>query len=227
MKWFSILALACLLGGCTKRADLPVGAAAYANVPPPGASLSLREYLIQPPDRLTVSVYREPDLSISDVEVDSAGKIAMPLLGSVVAAGKTTEALAADISAKLGARFLVHPEVTAYVSTAASQRVVVEGSVTQPGVYTLVGPTTLLGALALARGPTRVAALKEVAVFRQIDGQRVAAKFDIPAIRRGEAPDPEIIANDTVVVGFSGLKSAYRDVIQLSPIFSVFRPLYD
>jgi len=223
----SIVALALLAGGCTTPANLPTGAEAYTIIPPPSAATALREYRIQPPDKITVLVFREPDLSLADVEVDSAGKITLPLVGPILAAGKTTEELAGEISSQLGARYLAHPQVSVFVSSASSQRVVVEGSVVQPGIYDVRGRTTLLGALALAKGPSRVAALREVAVFRFVDGQRMAAKFDVPAIRRGEAPDPEILGNDTVVVGFSGLKATWRDILTASPIVAAFRPLYD
>jgi polysaccharide export outer membrane protein len=62
-------------------------------------------------------------------------------------------------------------------------------------------------------------------IFRRIDGQLMVAKFDIGAIRRGEAPDPEIRPNDRVVVGFSGLKAAWRDFLQAVPAAALFRPL--
>jgi len=117
--------------------------------------------------------------------------------------------------------------VAVNVTSAASQRIVVEGSVNSPGVFELRGDTTLLGAMAMAKGPSQVAALEEVAVFRRIDGKLYAAKFDLRDIRLGKAPDPAILADDTIVVGFSGLKSTYRDLLQALPAVALFRPLYD
>lgn len=222
----SITALALAAAGCTTPANLPTGADAYSIIPAQQQATTLREYRIQPPDKITVIVFREPDMSLSDIEVDTAGRVTLPLIGSVEAAGKTTDELSALISTSLR-RYLAHPEVAVYVSSAVSQRVVVEGQVNQPGIYDFRGRTTLLGALALARGPSRVAALREVAIFRNVNGQRMAAKFDLPAIRRGEAPDPEILASDTVVVGYSGIKGAWRDFLQAAPAFAIFRPLYD
>src|SRR3546814_6831583 len=61
-----------------------------------------------------------------------------------------------------------------------------------------------LQAVALAKGPTRLASLSRVVVVRQSDGQRKAAMFDLGAIRKGEAPDPEILPGDTIIVGQIG-----------------------
>jgi polysaccharide export outer membrane protein len=223
-----LLTMASVMSGCsTPRADLPTGTDAYAIIPPTSGMTMLREYRIAPGDAVSVTVYREPDLSLPSIQVDSAGKIAMPLVGTVVAAGHTAEELSATIRDRLNTSFVRDPEVVVNVTSAASQRIVVEGSVNQPGVFELRGDTTLLGAMAMARGPSQIAALEEVAVFRRVEGKLYAAKFDLRDIRLGKAPDPAILANDTIVVGFSGLKSAYRDVLQALPAAAVFRPLYD
>lgn len=213
---------AVLLGGCTPKANLPTGQAAYQIFTPANGVTELEEYTILPFDRVSVNVYREPDLSIADVEVDSSGKFAVPLIGAVTAAGLTTTQLAESIREQLAGRYVKDPRVSVNVITAASRRIIVEGSVNQPGVYDFKGETTLLGALALARGPTQVAALDEVAIFRRLEGQVYAAKFDVGKIRRGEQPDPELNPNDTVVVGFSNLKSAWRDALQALPALGLF-----
>ncbi|MCW3837128.1 polysaccharide biosynthesis/export family protein [Sphingomonas canadensis] len=225
--WAALVAIGLLAAGCTERANLPAGADAYALIPPPQENVQLREYRILPGDQLSVIVYREPDLSLPGVQVDTAGKFSLPLLGSVDAAGRTAEELAEDIRSRLAAQYLREPKVAVNVASAASQRIVVEGSVNQPGLYDIRGETTLLGAVSLARGPTRTAALSEVAVFRRSGKDLIAAKFDIAAIRKGEMRDPEILPGDTVVVGFSQLKSAWRDFLAAAPAFAIFRPLYD
>lgn len=216
------------LAGCaTPRANVPSGQAAYDLIPPVTQEVTLREHLIRPPDKISVLVYREPDLSISDIEVDSAGKVSLPLIGRIDAAGLTTDALASTIEQKLSSQFVRDPKVSVYVSAAASQRIVVYGSVAHPGVFDLRGQMTLLGALATAGGPNQIAALDEVAIFRRTGTQLTAAKFNVEDIRLGRAPDPEILPNDTIVVGFSGIKSAYRDLLQALPLIGIFRPLYN
>ena len=79
----------------------------------------------------------------------------------------------------------------------------------------------------MARGPTRVAALRQVTIFRTIEGRRMGALFDVQAIRRGEADDPAILGRDTVVVGLSGVKAAWRDALVLFRALAIFRPLAD
>ena len=106
-----------------------------------------------------------------------------------------------------------------------SQKVSVQGEVTQPGIYPLTGPTTLLDVISMAKGETEVAKLQEVVVFRNVKGQRMGAVFNVASIRRGEAADPVIEGNDLVVVGYSAARRFWRDVVSTAPIFSVFRPI--
>lgn len=221
-KHLLILAAALTITGCTQRSVVPGGAAAYEIIPAAPTDTVLREYRIQPADRLTINVYKEPEISVVDVEVDSQGKFAVPLIGPVLAAGKTTDELAATITTGL-ARYLNDPRVVVFIASSASRRVVVDGSVVQPGTYEFRGTTTLLGALSMARGPSKVAALDEVVIFRRVDGKLYAAKFDVRDIRLGKSPDPEILANDTVVVGFSAVKSTWQDLLQALPAFGIFR----
>ena len=99
----------------------------------------------------------------------------------------------------------------------------VEGNVVEPGVFEIPGSSTLLQAIARARSPTRVAQLDEVMIFRQINGKRVGARFDLTEIRTGRAPDPEILGGDVVVVGFDSLKGAFRDFLTTAPFFNIFQ----
>ena len=69
--------------------------------------------------------------------------------------------------------------------------------------------------------------MDEVVIFRTIDGQRMAARFDVNAIRSGAMDDPRILGNDVVVVGLSEAKAIWRDIRQIVPIVAVFRPLYN
>lgn len=226
---FGIVAVAAaLLSGCASdpspRASLPSGVDAYSVITASAEKQEVRDYRIGALDTISVSVFQEPELSISAAQVDASGNIALPLLGKVPAAGKTASELSALIAGKLGEKYLVKPQVTVSVSGSVSQKVVVQGEVNQAGVYDIKGRTTLLEALAMARGETRVATLKEVVVFRNVNGQRMGAVFDVAAIRRGKAEDPEILGNDVVVVGYSHAKSIWRDIRESAGIVSVFRP---
>jgi polysaccharide export outer membrane protein len=158
--------------------------------------------------------------------VDAAGQIVLPLIGPVNAAGKSVTELQADVTARLREKYLQSPEVTIGIKEYASQKVTVEGSVAQPGVYPLSGRTTLLQALAMARGTDRLANERRVIIYRTINNQRMGALFDISAIRSGALEDPEVYGSDVVVVERSGMKSAFRDLSGAVPIMGIFRPLF-
>ena len=174
-------------------------------------------------DVLSVRVFQEPELSFEEVQVDAGGSINFPLIGEVVAVGQTPMELSRSIEARLGERFIRSPQVVVGVVESAAQRVIVEGNVEQPGVYEIAGSSSLLESIARAQGLTRVAVVDQIVVLRTVEGQAMGAVFDLQAIREGKAPDPEILGGDRIVVGFSGLKGAYRDILSAAPLFNVFR----
>lgn len=194
--------MACaLLGACSTVEDAPRGEAAYAAIPP--ASAVGMDYHIAPDDVLRIQIYHEPGLSLEDAQVSAAGMVRMPLVGDVPVAGLSASEASDVIAGRLGERYLVSPQVTVFVKKAVGRRITVDGEVREPGLFPIDGRTSLLQAVALAKGPTRLASLGRIVVVRQADGQRKAAQFDLSAIRRGEAPDPEILPGDTVIVGLS------------------------
>lgn len=213
---------ASLLSGCAHKSTLPSGADAYLNIPAPRADHPVDEYKIGPLDTLSVTVFQEPDLSQAAVQVDASGNVLLPLIGQVKADEKTSTQLATEIGAKLEAKYLTNPQVSVLVTQSVSQHVTVDGSVTEPGVYAIQGRTSLLDALAMAKGTSRVAALDQVAVFRMVDGKRVGGVFDVDKINRGLALDPEIKGDDTIVVGLSNVKSAWRDILTAAPLLTTF-----
>ncbi|MDO9589211.1 MAG: polysaccharide biosynthesis/export family protein [Brevundimonas sp.] len=182
------------------------------------------EYRIGVGDKLDVRVFQVEDLSFEELVVDTSGNINMPLIGVVHGAGRTAGEMSSDIAARLAAQYLRNPEVTVTVREAASQKITVDGAVTKPGVYVMRGSTSLLQAVAMAEGPTPVADLTKVAVFRTVGGQRSVALFDLAAIRQGRASDPEVLGDDVVVVDTSRLNSALREILGAVPALAVFRP---
>ena len=181
------------------------------------------DYRIGEADLLKVTVFRVPELSFDQIRVDSSGNIRMPLIGSVQAAGLTPAELSTALADQLGERYLRDPQVTVTVTEAASQKITVDGAVTQPGVYEMRGRTTLLQAVAMASGPSRSADISSVAVFRTVDGQRMVAIFDLGAIRNGAAEDPVVLGEDVIVVDTSRLSVAVQQAISVVPAFAVFR----
>lgn len=201
---------------------LPSRDAAYAIIPPIDQATTPIEYQIAPGDVVSLSVFGEPDLTFDKLPVDDAGFIQVPLAGAVRVASLTPAQASTLIATKLGTRFLRNPEVTLNVVEQTGQVVTVEGQVMKAGSYPVDSQTTLLGAIALAQSPSRIAKLDEVVIFRTIKNQRLAARFDLGRIRAGRDPDPQILGGDVVVVGFSQTKSIYRDLLQAAPLFNVF-----
>ena len=181
-------------------------------------------YLIGPADELKVDVLYEPELTLEPTRVDTNGDIVVPLLGRVHAAGKTAAQLSMEIQDRLGARYLRNPKVVVGITDYARQNVTVEGDVAIPGVYRVQGSSSLLQALALARGPKRTAKLDEVIVFRTVSGKRMAARFDLRRIRYGYEPDPLILGGDRVVVGFSDIKGLLQAILRSGAASGSFRP---
>jgi polysaccharide export outer membrane protein len=223
-----VVALSGFSAGCANRAPetsaVPNQATAtFLQLPQVAAApATSQDYRIGPNDTLSVNVFQVPDLSLQKVKVDASGRILFPLVGSLTAVGKTTSQLADEITTRLSERYLQNPQVTVMVDEAVSQKVTVDGAVTQAGVFELSGRTSLLQAVAMARGPARDANLKRVAVFRTVEGRRMAAVFDLDAIRAGRAEDPEIRGDDIVVVDGSALKGAWREIVGVLPMLPIF-----
>ncbi len=207
------------MAGCASREPLAAsGAKAYELMPADGdISRTHLEYEIGPLDVLSITVFQEKDLTLSEVPVDASGDILFPLIGRVHVAGRTSAQISLEIASRLGERFLVNPQVSVLVKTAVSQKVTVDGEVKQAGVYPLQGETTLMQAIALAQGAGDTAKLDQVVVFRQVGTQRYAARFNLADIQDGYANDPRIIGGDTVVVGQSHNKVLLRTILAIAP----------
>lgn len=222
-----LLSLPAILAGCATREQfaLPRGEQAYQTIPAQRIEADQPEYKINALDSLTITVFREPDLAVQSAAVESGGGMVLPLIGRVQAAGRTTAELSHAIEAQLRQNGLRQPRVSVIIANTETQNVIVDGAVTEAGVYALSGNTTLLQSIARARGASRTADLERVAIFRTIDGKRNGALFDVLAIREGRQPDPYIRPGDYVVVGSSAIKSFYYDALSILPAFGLFVPL--
>lgn len=173
-------------------------------------------------DRLAIDVFGEPELSSDKFRVDNLGYLQLPLIGEMPAAGQSPSELRDEIARRLAKRYLRNPQVTVAVMESVQSSFAIEGQVTEPGVYAVDPSTTLLAAIARAKSPTTIAKLDEVLIFRTVGGQRMGGRFDIREIRAGKAPDPQILAGDTIVVGLSEGRSIYRDILQAAPLLNLF-----
>jgi polysaccharide biosynthesis/export protein len=163
------------------------------------AAETAAEYVIRPGDILQLVVWKEPDLT-RDVTVRLDGRITVPLLGDVDAAGRTPAQLGGDLGKGL-TRYVAAPVVTVGVSQANSSKVYVLGQVVQPGAFPLTSRMTVLQALALAGGFKEFAKTERIVVIRE-----AAPKAPITMnYKRVEAGDDlgqnvMLLPGDTIVV---------------------------
>ena len=226
IKRTAIVAIA-LLAGCTYGPDGgrvgetgQVRVVHTARLPEPGGgdtSATLRSYFVGPNDVLIVDVLGLEDVVAREIVVDANGRIAIPLAGSISAAGNTPEELAALIAERLRANYMRDPRVSVNVKQMTSQIVTVDGQVIEPGTYPLLGDMTLTRAIASAKGMSEFAKIDDVVLLRTVAGQRYAGVYNVAAIRRGNYDDPRIYANDVVVVGDSVARRRLKDIIAILP----------
>jgi polysaccharide export outer membrane protein len=187
------------------------------------ASPASEDYQLGPLDVIEVSVFEVPELT-KTLQVSSGGMISLPLIGRITVVDKTVSEVEREIERKLAKDYLQSPQVSVFVKEYTSQRITVEGAVNNPGIFPISGRTTLLQAIAMAKGPNRVADESGVIVFRTTDDTRTAAVFDIGPIRKGETPDPVLLGGDLIVVDQSGTRTAWRTLRESLGVMSFFRP---
>jgi polysaccharide export outer membrane protein len=155
-------------------------------------------YRIGPQDVLRVDVWKETEISRS-VPVRPDGKISLPLLNDVQAAGLTAMELANSITEGLK-KFINSPQVTVTVTEINSRRVYVTGEVMRPGAYPLLPNMTALQALTTGGGFTQFANLKKIYVLRNENGKQVKHPFNYKDVVNGKADDFPLRPGDTIVV---------------------------
>lgn len=162
-------------------------------------SVSGLDYVIQPEDTLHISVWKEPDLTVT-LPVRTDGKISLPLLDDVPAAGLTPLQLKDSITEKLK-KYVADPRVTVVVTAMNVQRIFVTGEVLHTGPVALLPHMTVLQALASA-GFTQFADVKHIYVLRTENGQQVKHPFNYKDVVKGRRSDEDIVLKpgDTVVV---------------------------
>lgn len=215
-----IVALA--MGACANK-PLPVAYNPANFGPPDPVPVAPTSDVIGPGDKIRVTVFGVDSLS-GEYQVEQNGHINYPLIGDIEAQGQTSTDLAHALASKLGERDLRNPNVQVAIIEHAPQTITVEGAVNQPAMVQIPGRIGLLQAIALARGTSEDADPSQVVVFRKVGGQRMAAAFDLRAIRRDEAADPPIYPNDVVVVASSKNRRLIDKILQALPVIGVFRP---
>ncbi|WP_380784347.1 polysaccharide biosynthesis/export family protein [Sphingomonas sp. R86520] len=212
-----------LLASCASQRDRQLSYNPKNFTAPDALAMSdtLTTYQAGPGDVISITIFNVESMS-GDHQIDAAGNITMPLIGAVPVAGKSTQEIGTDLTARLNTRYLQRPQVTVSLKTAVARTVTIDGSVASPGLYPIPDKTTLLKTIAMARGTSQGANPKKVVVFRQINGQRNAAAFDLTTIRNGTDPDPVIYANDIVVVDGRQTNPAWTTLLQTVPLIGLF-----
>jgi polysaccharide export outer membrane protein len=169
------------------------GQPAAEIIPPP-------DYVIGAEDVLNIVIWREKDLS-AEVMVRPDGKVSLPLVNDVQAAGLTPEQFRQQLTAAT-AKFVAEPAVTVIVRAINSRKVYIMGEVRAPGPYPLPGPTTVLQLIAQAGGLSEFADSKDIGVVRMENGRAVRLKFNYDDVARGRKIEQNVVLKpgDTVIV---------------------------
>lgn len=170
------------------------------DVQPTNLATADPNYLIGAEDVLTIDVWKEPEISRT-VPVRPDGKISLPLLSDVQAAGLSPTQLTSQIEEQLR-KVLVNPQVTVIVTQINSKRIYLLGEVTRGGAYPLLPNMTVLQALSSAGPFTQFANLKKIYVMRSENGEQVMLPFQYKEVVNGHKPEQNVLlkAGDTIVV---------------------------
>ena len=171
-------------------------AAAKAPVAPdvPG------DYIIGPDDILTIVFWREKDLS-GDVPVRPDGRISLPLLNDIVAAGLTPDQLRIKLN-EAAAQYVTDPIASVTVKTLNSRKVFVTGQVAKQGFFPLTAPTTVIQMLATAGGLLEFADAENIIILRNEKGKQSSIRFNFKEVRRTKnlQQNIELKPGDTIIV---------------------------
>ncbi len=176
--------------------DKAAEAPADAKPAGPGAAVDPKAYIIGAEDVISIRVWREPENSGQFV-VRPDGKVSVPLVGEIQAAGLTPEKLSESIAQSLQ-KVMVHPEVTVGVEKVNSKKYYIQGEVNRPGSYPLVIDTTILEALVNAGGFRDFANTKKIVILR--GAERI--KFNYNQVTHGKKMEQNILLKpgDQIIV---------------------------
>jgi polysaccharide export outer membrane protein len=178
--------------------EAPAAAVSSAAAPAvdPAVGDTTKDYRIGAGDVLEVWVFDQKDLSRT-VPVRPDGKISLPFVNDVTAAGRTPEALRADITARLKP-YVQNPEVSVMVREVRSARAAVTGAVRMPNTYELGAGDTVLDLIAKAQGFTEFANRKDITLIRAKNGERLKLNYD--RMRDGKEPNHAVENDDIIIV---------------------------
>jgi polysaccharide biosynthesis/export protein len=171
----------------TEEVEGAVKAPAAIPAMPTAAPVDPKSYIIGPEDILLIRVWREPELS-NAVQVRPDGKITMPLIGELQAAGETPEGLKNKMVTALQ-EFILKPDVYVSLQSVQSRKYYITGEVNRPGTYPLVVPVTVMQALSNSGGFREFANTKKITVLR--NGKTL--KFNWNDAVKGKNPEQNVM----------------------------------
>jgi len=173
---------------------------ANADASKPVAATTDPEYVIGAEDVLNISVWKEPEVTRT-VPVRPDGKISLPLINDIQAAGLTPAQLTGLIMEKLN-KYFTDPQVTVIVTAINSRRIYILGEVNRSGTYQLLPNMTVLQALSGAGGFSQFANLKGIYVLREENGKQIKFPFNYKEVIKGNRPEQNILLKpgDTIVI---------------------------
>ena len=202
MMFNAIRLFACVLAvaaaGAPRSADAQQAA---PNRPAAAAAVDVPlDYVIGPEDVLGIVFWREAEIS-GDVTVRPDGRVSLPMIGELLAAGLRPQELQQRILTE-SAKYINDPNISVIVRSINSLKVFVTGRVTTPGQHALKGPMTAMQAIALSGGVTEYADAKNITILRTVNGRTQSFKFNYRDVARGKKLEQNIMLKpgDTVVV---------------------------
>jgi polysaccharide export outer membrane protein len=195
-----LMGFAVSAGAQTPATPAPAPATPAATQPVPSGVTPPSDYVIGSDDVLSIVIWREKDMS-SEVVVRPDGKISLPLLNELQAAGLTPDQLRSSIE-KAASKLVAEPNATVIVKTINSRKVSILGNVGKAGTYPLTGDMTVLQLIALAGGLQEYADAKGITVMRKQEGRDVVLKFNYKDVVKGKNLEQNVSLKpgDTVIV---------------------------
>lgn len=193
-----VICLSVAASATAQNASSNSAAAAAAVNRAAAAAAATAEYLIGPEDVLDISVWKNPELS-RKVPVRPDGRVSLPLINDIQAAGLTPSALRDQLAKKLS-EYVPSPEVSVIVSEVQSLKVAVVGAVKTPGRFMLKSPATVLECIALAQGLTEFANRERIVVLRQNNGATQRIPFNYRKVAEGDEQDNFFVRPGDIIV---------------------------
>ena len=200
IKSLTVLGLVLAFFGTLVHAESPLE---DRTIPVAQPATPAPSHILVPDELIEIKVFQEPDLTIA-TRIPNDGRINFPLLGDVAVAGKSVQQAARMIQERLGARFLVNPQVSIAVTEPAKRLFTVLGQVQRPGTYRFPDRQSLdlMQVIGIAGGYTRLADPAKITVKRNVSGKETVFSIDGKRLATGQKSSPFMVADgDLISIG--------------------------